>query len=104
MLPAVLHSLTRIYCLTSEKKSITVTLLEYSLLLNILHFCVVVKIKIMIPIIIRINAAIVYHCTTHLCCSFPLPIIAYVLLAGMQCPLSMLSIWHVYIQCEQLLL
>ena len=104
MLPAVLHSLTRTYCLTSEKNSITVTVLEYSLLLNFLHFHVVAKIKIMGPIIIKVNAAIVYHCATHLCGSYPLLIIASVCFIGWNAmPVINVSILHVCIQCEQLL-
>ena len=45
MLPAVLHNLTGMYCLMSEKNSMTVTVLEYNLPLNILHSCVVTKLK-----------------------------------------------------------
>ena len=82
MLPAVLHNLTRMYFLMSEKNNITVTVLEYNLPLNILHFHVVTKIKIMRPIIITVNAAIVCHCATHFCCSFPLPNIDYVYFLG----------------------
>ena len=72
MLPAVLHNLTGTYCLMSEKNSITVTVLENNFPLNILHFLVVIRMNITRPIIIDTNAAIVYHCTVHLQCSFSL--------------------------------
>ena len=78
MLPVVLHNLTRTYCLTSEKNSNTLTVLENSFPLNILHFLVVTRMKIIRPIIIDANAAIVHHCTVHLQCSFSLPNIASV--------------------------
>ena len=78
MLPVVLHNLTGTYCLMSEKNSNTVTVLEKSFPLNILHFLIVARMKIIRPIIIDANAAIVYHCTVHLHCSFPLPNIASV--------------------------
>ena len=67
-----LHNLTGTYCLISEKNSITVTVLDNSFPLNILHFLVVIRMKILRPIIIDANAAIVYHYTVHLQCSFSL--------------------------------
>ena len=82
MLSAVLHNLTRTYCLTSEKNSITVTVLENSFPQNIWHFLVVTKMKIIRPIIIDANAAIVYHCVSKLQFSFSSPNIATVSLIG----------------------
>ena len=82
MFPAVLDNLTGMYYLMSEKNSITVTVLEYNLVLNNLPFRVVTKIEIMRPIIIKVSADIVYHCMIHLCCSFPLPKIASVCFIG----------------------
>ena len=73
MLPAVLHNLTGTYCLTSEKNSITVTVLENNLPLNIQHFLAVIRMKVIRPIIIDANAAILYHCAVHLQFSFSLP-------------------------------
>ena len=68
MLPAVLHNSTGTYCLISEKNSITVTVLENNFPLNILYF-LVVRMKIIRPMIIDANAAIVYHyaaiCNVH---------------------------------------
>ena len=84
MLPVVLHNLTGTYCLTSEKNSNTETVLENNFPLNILHSLVVAIMKIIRPIIIDANAAIVYHCTAHLQCSFSflLPNILSVCLIG----------------------
>ena len=82
MLPVVLHNLTGIYCLTSEKNSITVTVLENSFPLNILHFLVVTRMKIIRPIIIDANAAIVNNHTAYLQSSFSLPTIASLSLIG----------------------
>ena len=82
MLPAVLHNLTRTYCLMSEKNSITLTVLENDFPPNILHFLVVTKMKIIKPIMIDANAAIVYHCALQLQFSFTLPNIASVSLIG----------------------
>ena len=45
MLPAVLHNLTGIYCLKSEKNNITVFVSENNFPLNILHFLVVTRMK-----------------------------------------------------------
>ena len=73
MLPVVLHDFPGTNCLTSEKNSITITVLEYNLPLNILHFLVVIRMKIIRPIIIDANVVIVYHCAVHLQCSFSLP-------------------------------
>ena len=62
----VLHNLTEAYWLTSEKNSITVTVLENNFPLNILHLLVVTKMKSIRPIIIDANAAIVYHCASQM--------------------------------------
>ena len=69
MLPADLLSLIGTYCLVSEKNSITVTVLENNFPLNILYFLVVIRMKIIRPIIIDANATIVYLCAAHLQCS-----------------------------------
>ena len=82
MLLVVLHNLTGTYCLTSEKNSNTVTVLENSFPLNILHFLVVARMKIIRPITIDVNAAIVYHHAVHLQCLFSLPNVASVCFIG----------------------
>ena len=70
--PRLLHSLMGTYWLTSEKNSITFTVLENNWPLNILHFLVVAKMKSLRLIIINANAAIVYQCALQLQFSFSL--------------------------------
>ena len=72
MLLAVLHNLTGTYCLIYEENSITVTVLENNFPLNILQFLVVIRMKIIRPVITDANAAIIYHYAVHLQCSFSL--------------------------------
>ena len=66
----------------SEKKNITVTVLEYNFLLNIIHLCVVVKIYIVRPLTIKVNTVIVYHCDVQFCTMFSLSISASVCFIG----------------------
>ena len=62
--------------------NITFTVLEYNFLLNVVHLCVVVKIYIMRPMTIKVNAAIVYHCAVQFCIMFSLSISASVYFIG----------------------
>ena len=66
----------------SEKNNITVTVLEYNFLLNVVHLCVVVKIYIMRPMTIKVSAAIVYYCAVQFCIIFSLSIKASVCFIG----------------------
>ena len=56
------------YCLMSEKNNIIFTVFEYSLLLNIVHLCVVRQMQIISSTFIRVNAAIAYHCAVQCYC------------------------------------
>ena len=82
ILPAVSHNFAGIYCLMSEKKNITLTVLEYNFLLNIVHLCVIVKIYIMRPMTIKVNVAMVYYCAVQFCTIFALSIKASVCFIG----------------------
>ena len=66
MLPVVLHNLTGTYCLMPE------CVLENNFPLNILYFLVVIRIKIIRPITIDANEAILYHFAAYLQYSFSL--------------------------------